>query len=75
MGQLATVLSQSSSHRDPGSTAKKLYDAATKLAAFEPPSTRTIGFVGDSGVGKCSGIGIGQYFYAQANDGQGKVAF
>ena len=75
VGQLATVLSQSSSHRDPGSTAKKLYDAATKLAAFEPPSTRTIGFVGDSGVGKCSGIGIDQHLCAQANYDQGKVVF
>lgn len=33
---------------------KSLHERATKLSCFQPLSTRTVGFVGDSGVGKSS---------------------
>lgn len=51
---LADVLSSSSVHLEPDSTMKGLYGRAKNLSDFEPLSTRIIGFVGDSGVGKSS---------------------
>ncbi|RSM10793.1 hypothetical protein CEP52_003372 [Fusarium oligoseptatum] len=47
-------LGSSSLHNSPESTIHRLHDEAGELARFEYPSTRTVGFVGDSGVGKSS---------------------
>ncbi|KAL2276767.1 hypothetical protein FJTKL_00429 [Diaporthe vaccinii] len=54
LGDLTDVLSSSSVHLEPDSTMKSLHERATKLSCFQPLSTRTVGFVGDSGVGKSS---------------------
>ncbi|KAG6364212.1 hypothetical protein INS49_005810 [Diaporthe citri] len=54
LGDLTDVLSSSSVHLEPDSTMKTLHERATKLSCFQPLSTRTVGFVGDSGVGKSS---------------------
>ncbi|KAH6887646.1 hypothetical protein B0T10DRAFT_490140 [Thelonectria olida] len=48
------VLGSASLHHDPDSTMQRLHKEAGELAAFTYPSTRTVGFVGDSGVGKSS---------------------
>lgn len=48
------VLGSASLHHDPDSTIQRLHKEAGTLAAFTYPSTRTVGFVGDSGVGKLS---------------------
>jgi hypothetical protein len=52
--QLATVLLSSNLHRENGSSIQKLYQQAKKLEEFELPSSRIVGLVGDSGVGKSS---------------------
>jgi hypothetical protein len=52
MSELTDVLSSSSIHNEPDSTMRQLHEEAQKLARFQCPSTRTVGFVGDSGVGK-----------------------
>ncbi|KAK1507609.1 hypothetical protein CTAM01_02721, partial [Colletotrichum tamarilloi] len=52
--QLAGVLEDSPLHINPDSTIRRLYGQALDLSQFEGPSTRTVGFVGDSGVGKSS---------------------
>jgi hypothetical protein len=52
--RLATVLSSSNLHRENGSSIRKLYQQAEKLNQFELPSSRIVGLVGDSGVGKSS---------------------
>lgn len=52
VGRLAEVLSGSSLINEPDSTLQGLREKALQLSTFRPPSTRTIGFVGDSGVGK-----------------------
>ncbi|KAK7422489.1 hypothetical protein QQZ08_009479 [Neonectria magnoliae] len=44
------VLGSNALHNDPDSTMKRLYVEAGNLACFKYPSTRTVGFVGDSGV-------------------------
>ena len=49
---LAAVISSSHLSNEPGSTMKRLYEEGGRLAQFRCPSTRTVGFVGDSGVGK-----------------------
>lgn len=49
---LADVLSGSSLIHEPDSTIRTIREKALQLSVFQPPSTRTIGFVGDSGVGK-----------------------
>ncbi|KAH7129906.1 hypothetical protein B0J13DRAFT_627047 [Dactylonectria estremocensis] len=54
MSTMGTVLGSSSLHSDPDSTMQQLYKQAGDLACFNYPSTRTVGFVGDSGVGKSS---------------------
>ena len=52
MSELVAVLSSSSLHSDPDSTMRRLHEDTIKLAQFLCPSTRIVGFVGDSGVGK-----------------------
>lgn len=52
MSTVESVLGSSSLHNSPESTIRRLRDEAGELARFEYPSTRTVGFVGDSGVGK-----------------------
>ncbi|KAJ0114119.1 hypothetical protein J7T55_007953 [Diaporthe amygdali] len=51
---LTDVLSSNSIHLEPDSTMKGLHERAKMLSRFQPLSTRTVGFVGDSGVGKSS---------------------
>ncbi|KAF5018324.1 hypothetical protein F66182_9702, partial [Fusarium sp. NRRL 66182] len=50
MSNVERTLASSSTHNDPDSTMRKLYQEARTLADFEYPATRTVGFVGDSGV-------------------------
>lgn len=52
MSELVDVLSSSSIHSELDSTMRRLHEEAIKLAQFLCPSTRIVGFVGDSGVGK-----------------------
>jgi hypothetical protein len=54
MTDLSNVLASSRLHREPDSKMKKLYEEALELSTFQCPSTRTVGFVGDSGAGKSS---------------------
>ncbi|KAF5678788.1 hypothetical protein FCIRC_6403 [Fusarium circinatum] len=54
MSNIQSVLGSSNVHEGSESTMRKLHEEAGKLAAFEYPATRTVGFVGDSGVGKSS---------------------
>jgi hypothetical protein len=51
MTRLARVLGSSTLPLEPDSTMKALHDKAGELAHFRCPPTRTVGFVGDSGVG------------------------
>jgi hypothetical protein len=51
MSELADVLGSSPLHIDPDSTMQRLHREARDLAHFQCPSSRTVGFVGDSGVG------------------------
>ncbi|VUC28222.1 unnamed protein product [Clonostachys rosea] len=51
---LKTVLDDAPLLQDHESTIAKLHEEAVKLASFEYPTSRRIGFVGDSGVGKSS---------------------
>ncbi|KAK2054164.1 hypothetical protein LY76DRAFT_523077, partial [Colletotrichum caudatum] len=50
--RLAGVLEGSPLHASADSTIKRLHRWARELANFQCPSTRTVGFVGDSGVGE-----------------------
>ncbi|KAF5708726.1 hypothetical protein FGLOB1_6265 [Fusarium globosum] len=50
MSNIQSVLGSSNIHEASESTMRKLHEEAGKLAAFEYPATRTVGFVGDSGV-------------------------
>lgn len=52
MCDLSRVLGSGSIHLEPDSVMRSLHERAELLGRFEPPSTRTIGFVGDTGVGK-----------------------
>jgi hypothetical protein len=54
MASLVEVLASSDLHTEPDSTMRQLHQRAEDLAAFDCPLTRTVGFVGDSGVGKWS---------------------
>ncbi|EXK95623.1 hypothetical protein FOQG_04173 [Fusarium oxysporum f. sp. raphani 54005] len=54
MSNIQSVLGSSNIHEAHESTMRKLHEDAGRLAAFEYPATRTVGFVGDSGVGKSS---------------------
>jgi hypothetical protein len=50
--KLTAVLSSNTIRHEQDSTMRQLHEQASKLARFHCPSTRTVGFVGDSGVGK-----------------------
>lgn len=50
----ADVLSSSDLHREQDSSIGKFHREALRLSEFEPPSSRIVGLVGDSGVGKSS---------------------
>ncbi|KAI0128678.1 hypothetical protein BJ170DRAFT_594512 [Xylariales sp. AK1849] len=50
---LKDVLGSGLLHREAGSTIQRLFQSADSLAQFRCPSTRTVGFVGDSGVDLC----------------------
>ncbi|KAH7084158.1 hypothetical protein FB567DRAFT_528499 [Paraphoma chrysanthemicola] len=52
--RIVTVLSSSDLHHENGSSIQNLHQQATTLAAFKPLSSRIVGLVGDSGVGKSS---------------------
>lgn len=54
MTELADVLGSSAVHNEPDSVMKRLHRQAQDLVNFERLSTRTVGFVGDSGTGKSS---------------------
>ncbi|EMT69826.1 hypothetical protein FOC4_g10008261 [Fusarium odoratissimum] len=54
MSNIQSVLGSSNIHEAHESTMRKLHEDAGRLSAFEYPATRTVGFVGDSGVGKSS---------------------
>jgi hypothetical protein len=54
MAKLSGTFAKSVLHQEPDSTMKRLYTRANSLAGFQCPPTRTVGFVGDSGVGKSS---------------------
>lgn len=51
MQSLAAVLGSSSLHVEPDSAMRRLHERAGELGRFQCPSTRIVGFVGDSGVG------------------------
>lgn len=51
MCDLRSALGSSSIHLQSESAMKSLHERADKLACFRPPCTRTVGFVGDTGVG------------------------
>ena len=52
--RMVNVLSGSNLHRESGSSIENLHKQATKLNEFQLPSSRIVGLVGDSGVGKSS---------------------
>lgn len=52
--QLAMALSRSVSHHEQGSTIQNLHQQAINLSELPMPSSRIVGLVGDSGVGKSS---------------------
>lgn len=52
METLTQVLGSSSLHAEPDSAIRRLHQQSKKLANFQCPSTRTVGFVGDSGAGE-----------------------
>jgi hypothetical protein len=54
MAELTEVLSSSTIHHERDSAMRGLHKQANKLARFHCPSTRKVGFVGDSGVGTYS---------------------
>ncbi|KAI0448932.1 hypothetical protein F5B21DRAFT_520908 [Xylaria acuta] len=54
LSELVDVLGSSEVHNEPDSVMKRLHRQAEDLAQFKCPSTRIVGFVGDSGAGKSS---------------------
>ncbi|KAM0187534.1 hypothetical protein ACHAPI_011071 [Fusarium lateritium] len=54
MSNIEAALGSSDIHNEPESAMRKLHQEASRLADFQYPATRTVGFVGDSGVGKSS---------------------
>ncbi|KAM7189178.1 hypothetical protein V8F33_010180 [Rhypophila sp. PSN 637] len=54
MAKLETTLGSGNLHLESDSTIRRLREKARELARFQCPPTRTVGFVGDSGVGKSS---------------------
>lgn len=55
MANLSGVLKSGAGSHDRDSTIQRLADEAGELALFQCPTTRVVGFVGDSGVGKIKG--------------------
>ncbi len=53
MTELTETLSSSNVHHEPDSSMRGLYERASELSRFHCPSTRIVGFVGDSGAGTC----------------------
>ncbi len=51
MSDLEVVLSSSSLHDEPDTVMKSLFEKTKVLSRFQCPTNRTVGFVGDSGVG------------------------
>lgn len=54
MADMEVVLRESHLHPDQDSSIRTLHQLASSLASFQYPLKRTVGFVGDSGVGKSS---------------------
>lgn len=54
ISRIVNVLSSSGLHQEPESNIRNLLQQASLLDAFELQSSRTVGFVGDAGVGKSS---------------------
>jgi hypothetical protein len=52
MAQLRDVLATHSLHHEPDTVMQRLFRDAQTLCSFQRPSTRTVGFVGDSGAGR-----------------------
>jgi hypothetical protein len=52
MRKMADTMSQSQISLDESSTLHRLEREAARLAAYRSPASRTVGFVGDSGVGR-----------------------
>ena len=52
--RMASVLSSANVHSEPGSSINGLHRQATRLNGRQLPSSRSVGLVGDSGVGKSS---------------------
>lgn len=52
LGEIERTMGRCSMSSDTGSNISTLFQQTRSLAHFEYPTTRTIGFVGDSGVGK-----------------------
>jgi ABC-type glutathione transport system ATPase component len=52
MGRMETILCRSDIAGDEASTLNRLKREAARLAEFAIPESRTVGLVGDSGVGK-----------------------
>jgi hypothetical protein len=54
VSRMAEALASSTMPQDESSSIRKFRQQALKLSGFQPPSSRTVGLVGDSGVGKSS---------------------
>lgn len=54
MDMVAQALASSNLHREQGSAIQRLYQQVVNLSEFQPPGSRIVGLVGDSGVGKSS---------------------
>jgi hypothetical protein len=54
VSRMAEALASSTMPQDESSSIRKFRQQALKLNEFQPPSSRTVGLVGDSGVGKSS---------------------
>lgn len=54
MGDLASVLGSGTLHLESSTSVNSLHRRARELSQFQCPPTHTVGFVGDSGVGKSS---------------------
>ncbi|KAE9378390.1 hypothetical protein N431DRAFT_400024 [Stipitochalara longipes BDJ] len=74
MEELTEVLSSSTIQHDQDSVMRRLHEKGSELARFHCPSTRTVGFVGDSGVGKSSLLNTLLDFRALARTSDGGAA-
>lgn len=52
MGRVAEALGSSAIHEEPDSVMKRLHGEAHDLSRYQGPQSRTVAFVGDSGVGE-----------------------